>query len=372
MVIVGNNKWQLGEGQPQAAITFKKPRLFWQLALQPSLTFGDGYMSGDIEVTGDLLAVLRGFYQSKILTLPLVSRLGRAISRLPTSVTRGIHNAQRHYDIGNEFYRLWLDPSRTYSCAYFPHGNETLAEAQRKKLDLIGTKLRLAPGLTMLDIGCGWGSLLFHVVEEYGITATGITPAQEQVAYIQQEAKRRGLSGKIHLIAGDWRSLPDQKFDRIVSIGMFEHVGRLHYRAFLHRWQQLLSADGVSLLHTISRRVPGAPDPWIRKHIFPGGYLPTLEEIVRPAAAAGLRIYRVENLRPHYARTLAQWADNFTRVRAQVTAMFNEQFARKWWLYLQGSEAGFRWGALELWQVELYGPRAVLPLNRDASLLSHY
>ncbi len=320
-------------------------------------------MRGDIIVEGSLLALLQGWYASKIRILRWLPHW-RLTQRRAISPKRGVRNAQHHYDIGNDFYKLWLDPSLTYSCAYFPRGTETLEEAQFQKRELLCKKLRLEPGHTVLDIGCGWGALLFHAAEHYGVTVTGITPAREQVAHITAEAKRRNLSDRVSVIHGEWRDLKGT-YDRIVSVGMFEHVGRTQYIEFLQRWRALLRDDGVSLLHTIGYHGTGTTEPWINKYIFPGGYLPALTEIVGPAEATDLRLYRAENLRPHYAETLKHWSTHFTAAREQVVSMFDEQFARMWWLYLQGSEAGFRWGGLELWQLELYGPEAKLPLDRN-------
>jgi cyclopropane-fatty-acyl-phospholipid synthase len=363
-IVVGNTTQQLGPGVPQATVTIKNARVLWRLLIFPSLAFGEGYMRGDIMVTGDLMAVLHGFQQSHGLIPGWLSYLRKMQAWRPISIQSGVENAQRHYDIGNDFYKLWLDPSRTYSCAYFPEGTETLEQAQRKKRDLLCRKLRLEPGQSLLEIGCGWGSLMFQAAEQYGVKVTGVTPAKEQAAYIIEQARQRNLSHLVSVQECDWREITGT-YDRIVSVGMFEHVGSAQHAEFLQHWRTLLRDDGISLLHTIGRSFVGIQDPWIRKYIFPGGYLPNFDEIIVPATAAGLRMYRAENLRPHYARTLALWAANFKQAQSQVVEMFDEQFARMWWLYLQGCEAGFRWGSLELWQLELYGPAASLPFNRD-------
>lgn len=366
--VIGASTYQLGEGAPRTTVVIKNAALLPRLLRSVSLGFGEAYMNKEIEVEGDIMDVLRGFHTGTLIPpwIRLVKRL-KQNPAVPTS--QAVKNAQRHYDIGNDFYALWLDEERTYSCAYFENGNETLDEAQFKKRDLICRKLRLDGSSQLLDIGCGWGSLLFHAAEHWGATVVGLTPAKEQAAHIEQEARQRGLAGRVRVIQNDWRVLPKLfqggSLNRLVSVGMFEHVGRRQYREFCTIWRRLLADNGISLLHTICHRRRGANDPWLNRYIFPGGYLPSPSEVVQSAADAGLRSYRMENLRPHYATTLQHWSANFQAKRDTVIGMFDERFARMWELYLWGSEAGFRWGDLELWQLELYGPQADLPLNRD-------
>lgn len=331
--------------------------------MRPSLAFGQAYTEGKITVEGQLIDIMQGFHQSQLIPSAL-AQASRFLSLFPNTVSRAMNNAQHHYDIGNDFYQLWLDQTQTYSCAYFKTGQESIDEAQQNKIAIICQKLNLQPNQTMLDIGCGWGALLFHAVANYGVKATGITPSKEQAAFIRQEAKKRGIETQITVIEADWRSLSGT-YDRLVSVGMFEHVGPIHYRHFLQKWQSLLKPSGISLLHTIGRRVPGHADPWIKREIFPGGFLPTIEQIQHHLEhSTQLRTYRIENWRPHYALTLKRWSKNFEHVQPQVTTMLGESFARKWWLYLQGSQAGFMFGVLDLYQFEIYGPDSKLPLKR--------
>lgn len=363
-LVIGGTSVLLGAGEPQATVTVHRPSFLRRLPLDPSLVFGEAFMKGDMEVTGNILALLEGFYRTNMGISSPGGKVARLVSRLPISVKRAEKNAQHHYDVGNDFYKLWLDESLTYSCAYFDKGTESLGEAQTKKRALLLHKLRLERGQTMLDIGCGWGSLLFDAAQLYGAKAHGVTPAKEQASFIRAEAARRGLQHLVTVDTLDWRNIKG-KFDRIVSVGMFEHVGVASYPSFFRTWQELLSPQGIGVLHTIGHRQLGGPNPWINKYIFPGGYLPTLAEISSAVSQTALRMYRVENLRPHYAATLKEWAANFEAARPKIVAMLGEEFARMWWLYLKASEAGFRWGELELFQIEIMGKDTKWPWSRE-------
>jgi len=328
-------------------------------------------MSGDIEVHGCLMDVVEGFYR----TWPgAASGWHNRINEWchgfswGNSRDRAASNARHHYNIGNDFYKLWLDPSLTYSCAYFLDEDDDLATAQQQKLEVVCQKARLNPSQKLLDIGCGWGSLLFHAARHHRAHVVGVTPVKAQADYIEAEARRQRLSDRVRVICGDWRDVTG-RFDRITSIGMFEHVGLKQYPEFFRSWHKLLVDGGLSVLHTIGRMKPQPVDPWIRRYIFPGGYLPALTQINSQVAGEDLWIGDVENLRRHYAKTLRCWSERFQAVRDRVVSMYDESFARMWWLYLQGAEAAFRWGDLQLWQVVLMkGKDAPLPLDRRIDL----
>lgn len=358
----------LGDGEPHTEIIVRRPGCLRRLWLSPSIAFGEAYMRGDIDIRGSLLELLKGFY----LTWPQITthwhhRFVAKFRSLPRriSASQAMAHARYHYDLGNDFFRLWLDPSLTYSCGYYLHEEDNLATAQKQKLELLCRKARLQSDQSLLDIGCGWGSLLFHAAKHYGVRATGITPAAHQAKYIESEAARQGLRDRVKVIHGDWREVRG-RFDRLISVGMFEHVGAKQYAQFFGQWRELLADNGLSILHTIGRMAPRSVDPWIDKYIFPGGYLPTLAQISAAAGDAELRILDVENLYQHYARTLAHWSANFWAQRNQVARMYNKDFTRMWWLYLKGSEAAFCWGDLQLWQIVLARDGlANWPLNRE-------
>jgi cyclopropane-fatty-acyl-phospholipid synthase len=345
----------LGEGQPTAELVLKEPFLLLKLWLSPMNEFGEAYMRGDIEINGSLTSFLEAVYLSRPEDLsPWFCRFATWVRHLPKYISRqrAAANARHHYNIGTEFFRRWLDPSLTYSCAYYLNDSDDLATAQQQKLELLCQKARLEPGQTLLDIGCGWGSLLIHAARHHGVYATGITPADDQANYIEALVKREGLSNRIRVLRAGWRDI-EGTFDRIISVGMFEHVGLKQYREFFKCWRNRLAAGGLSLLHCIGRTKPVVIDPWTDKYIFPGGYLATLAQIANFSASAGLCILDVENLREHYVRTLDQWRANFLAAEPDIEANRGSEFARMWSLYLHGSYAGFRWGDLQLWQTVL-------------------
>ncbi|OGY30734.1 MAG: hypothetical protein A3C02_01190 [Candidatus Andersenbacteria bacterium RIFCSPHIGHO2_02_FULL_45_11] len=372
-LIVGKKEIRIGRGKSLVTVRFKSRWALSRLAFSPSLGFGEGYMDGKITVEGNIMDLFEGFVQSDAIVPTWIRDFQRLLSYLPIPISGAVKNAQSHYDIGNDFYGLWLDESRTYTCAYFLHEDDTLSQAQFQKNDLVCKKVRLERGMTLLDIGCGWGGAIFHAAVHYGADVTGVTPAKEQAAYILDKAKQLGLQDRVHVIIDDWRNIEQHtkntKFDRVISIGMFEHVGRAQYAEFFALWKRALKDNGISLLHTIGRKNEenSGQDPWMRKYIFPGGYVPLLHEIIRGAGKEELLAVDVENLWQHYAKTLNWWEKNVQGHKEEIVNMFDERFFRMWTLYLKVSEAGFIYGDMQLYQTVILGKDANWPLNREVT-----
>lgn len=354
---------------PQVTLHFRTEASARETLTLGFLGFGEAFTDGTIEVTGNLQELLRLGYSVRFAqrNLPLLPKLRFLLEHLRNSNTRGRsrHNIAHHYDRGDDFYRLFLDPTLTYSSAYFRTPEDTLEEAQRNKYEHIARKLLLKRGERLLDIGCGWGGMIFFAARQFGVHALGNTLSRNQYEYVRGEIQRCGLSDQVAVLYTDYRNL-EGRFDKVVSIGMFEHVGRRFIPTFMKKVAHLLRQGGLGLLHTIGKELDAAPDPWIRRHIFPGGYIPTLHEIVHHLAKAGLSVLDVENLRMHYARTLDLWIRNFERNEERIRDMLGERFVRMWRLFLNASSAEFKYGDNRLYQVLFSkGPNNELPLTRS-------
>jgi cyclopropane-fatty-acyl-phospholipid synthase len=312
----------------------------------PDLYFGESYMFGDIQIRGDLLAVLEAIYRAK----PVSGR--RAWWWQPSNDTQAAkQNVHHHYDLGNDFYRLWLDRELVYTCAYFPTPELTLEAAQVAKMDLVCRKLRLQPGERVVEAGCGWGSLALHMARRYGVSVRAYNISAEQIAYARERAKREGLEDRVEFIEADYREAVGP-CDVFVSVGMLEHVGLNDFATFGGVIDRALTSSGRGFLHFIGRNRASPLNAWIRKRIFPGAYPPTLREVFeRVLEPHAFSVLDVENLRLHYALTLDHWRRRFAAAIDQVTAMFDLTFARAWDLYLAGSQAAFTTGTLQLFQV---------------------
>jgi len=274
-------------------------------------------------------------------------------------------NVSHHYDISDDLYDLFLDPKRQYSCAYFKNENDSLETAQNNKIQHIIKKLNIKPNQKVLDIGCGWGSLAIDVAKSAQCEVVGITLSENQFKYCTQKAKELNLENQLTFKLMDYRELND-KFDRIVSVGMFEHVGRKFYNKFFKQIDNLLDKDGVSLIHTIgSVNPPRDPHPWITKYIFPGGYTPSLSEVTTPIEKAGLIVSDIEVLRLHYAHTLRHWKENCIKNKEKIISMFDEKFFRMWEFYLAGCEMAFKWGDQVVYQFQLTKNYTSTPVTRD-------
>ena len=336
-------------GELVGTILFKNRHALFSWVWDPDLNFGEAYMFGAVELRGDLVAMLEEIYRALGASSPRPWWLWQRSS----DVRAARENVHRHYDLGNEFYRLWLDRELVYTCAYFPTPGHTLEEAQLAKMDRVCRKLDLKPGERVVEAGCGWGSLALFMAREYGVTVRAFNVSSAQIAYARERAQQEGLADRVEFVEDDYRNVRGE-YDAFVSVGMLEHVGLPDYRTFGDVIDRSLSAQGRGLLHFIGRNRPGPLNPWIRKRIFPGGYPPTLPEVFERIFEPGnLSVLDVENLRLHYAATLGHWMRRFDEAADRVTELFDETFLRAWRLYLAGSQAAFTTGTMQLFQVVL-------------------
>jgi len=343
-----------------------------QLMLNAPLAIGEAYMDGRLVLEKgtiyDLLELLlTNAQRNRPRWLHFVDRFLYATRRLQhfNPVGRSKRNVAHHYDIDGSLYALFLDPDRQYSCAYFEDDGMSLEAAQEAKKRHLAAKLDLSDGLRVLDIGSGWGGLALYLAKTAHVEVTGITLSEEQLKIAQERAQAEGLSKAVNFELCDYRNL-EGKFDRIVSVGMFEHVGTAHYRSFFRQVNRLLADNGVAVLHSIGRfDGPAATNPFIAKHIFPGGYIPALSEVLPAVEREGLLANDVEILRLHYAMTLRHWRQRFRAAWHTAAEKFGERFCRMWEMYLAGSETGFRYQNLMVFQLQLTKDQCALPLTRD-------
>ena len=365
---------EFGTGQePRIVVRFTDKTVARNILKSPELGTAEAYMDGKLIIEeGDLygflsLASSNMYRHQDYWLLRLQKRIAGWTRRLAqfNPAPRAKKNVAHHYDLSDTLYDLFLDAGRQYSCAYFAEPDYTLEQAQLAKKNHIASKLLLKEGQKVLDIGCGWGGLAFHINEVSGAETVGITLSEEQLKYAEEKAARSGLAGQVQFRLQDYRNVPD-KFDRIVSVGMFEHVGTPHYREFFEKCADLLTDDGVMLLHTIGRYDgPGATDSFTRKYIFPGGYSPALSEIMPHIEKAGLVVTDIEILRLHYAETLKEWRRRFMKNRDKVKEIYDERFCRMWEFYLAGSECAFRFGGHCNFQIQIAKDQHAVPLTRD-------
>lgn len=367
-------------GYPEVAIRFTDNRVPRDILLDPRLGAGEAYMDGRIVIEqGDIMQLVQLLRMNRPWdrggTLRAPSPLRRLRDRakfIATSFNKAAssrRNVAHHYDIGNALYQLMLDSEHMqYSCAYFSHDDMTLAQAQEAKLAHIAAKLAIEPGQSVLDIGCGWGGMAIYLARHFDVTVTGITLSSKQLALAEQRAKKAGVTDKVTFELVDYRDLPARgaQFDRIVSVGMFEHVGQPQFETFFRCCANLLSNDGVMLLHTIGRfGTPGKTDAFTAKYIFPGGYIPALSETLAASEKARLIHTDIETLRVHYAKTIRHWYANCEAHRDEIIALFDERFYRMWTFYLAGATSVFEYGGLGNYQIQFTRNRHALPLIRD-------
>jgi len=337
------------------AVRFHDRSALFHLARNPRLHFGDLYSQRRLEVEGDLVAFLESLYLSLDGALQRTPALWQYIWRdhrpRSTSERAARDNIHHHYDIGNDFYRLWLDERwMQYTCAYYAREAMSLEQAQAAKLEHVCRKLRLAPGQRVVEAGCGWGGLALYMVEHHGVKVRAFNISQEQVDYAREQAAARGLGDRVEFVLDDYRNI-DCRADAFVSVGMLEHVGVENYRELGRVIDRALKRDGLALIHSIGRNRPSNMNAWIERRIFPGAYPPALAQCAPIFEPQDFSVLDVENLRLHYARTLQDWLARFEAQGEKVVAMFDETFRRAWRLYLSGSIASFRTGKLQLFQI---------------------
>jgi cyclopropane-fatty-acyl-phospholipid synthase len=344
-----------------------------KLAAYPEFQFGECYMNGTLAMEQgsiyDLLSLLLSNLEQR--NYPSILKWQHAARRLLkwlqqyNSTRRAKRNVAHHYDLSGALYDLFLDRDRQYSCAYFESVDQSLEDAQLAKKRHLAAKLMIKPGMTVLDIGSGWGGLGLYLAEVCGADVTGVTLSNEQYKLANERARQRGVGNRVKFELLDYRRL-NGRFDRIVSVGMFEHVGVNHYREFFDKVASLLTDDGVGVLHSINRsRGPGATSAWVAKYIFPGGYIPAMSEVVPAMEKALLYITDIEILRLHYAETLKEWGRRFSDHRERAKEIYDERFCRMWEFYLASSEAAFRYGGFNNFQIQFARHQHALPMLRN-------
>jgi cyclopropane-fatty-acyl-phospholipid synthase len=362
-----------GAPGPKVTMRLTDPKLYKSLFFNPELAAGEAYMDGRMSFENSTLRDFLTLFSMNRLTLgsyPLqkvLRKISRGLKRFQQAnpVGKAEKNVAHHYDIGNEFYRLFLDKGMQYSCAYFTSDGDTLEDAQQNKLRLIAAKLNLKPGQRVLDIGSGWGDMAIYLARIENVSMLGVTLSKEQCSLSNEKAKQLGLADRVRFELRDYRKV-NETFERIVSVGMFEHVGVHHYGEFFAKVNELLTPDGVMLLHSIGHMSPpGTASPWLRKYIFPGAYSPALSEVFTAVEQNSLWVTDLEFLRVHYAKTLAQWEKRFQANRTEVARMYDERFCRMWEFYLISAEMMFRTGSQLVFHMQLAKKRDAVPIVRD-------
>ncbi len=362
-----------GPGAPDVSVHVHDETTLRALATNPALALGEAYMDQRLTIEGD---DLHGLLELVLRNMAMgnergPAKLQSALRDLTRSlaqrnpVSRAKANVAHHYDLSGALYELFLDEDRQYSCAYFKTPEDTLDQAQAQKKAHIAAKLRLEPGMEVLDIGCGWGGMALTLARDHGAKVVGVTLSEEQLKLARARVEAAGLKDRIRFELTDYR-LVTGEFDRIVSVGMFEHVGAPNFRTYFDKVRQLLKPDGVALIHTIGRFTPpGTTNPWITKYIFPGGYIPALSEIMAAVEKARLVPTDIEVWRLHYARTLRHWYDRFMAREAEAVALYDTRFVRMWKFYLAASEQTFRFAGQGVYHLQLTRDQTAVPLTRD-------
>jgi cyclopropane-fatty-acyl-phospholipid synthase len=345
------------------------PKALYSLMANPNLAFGDLYSVGRIQVDGDLPdlmeALYRAIHAAKQKWPKWLDAFWRNQNPRSSGIPEAKENIHHHYDLGNDFYRLWLDQAAMqYTCAYYERPDLTLEQAQLAKLEHVCRKLRLKPGMTVVEAGCGWGGLARYMASHYGVKVDSYNISKEQLTFARKRAREEGLEHLVNYVEDDYRNIKGQ-YDAFVSVGMLEHVGKENYPELSEVIKCSLKPNGIALLHSIGRNRPMLMNTWIEKRIFPGAYPPSIGELITICEQGGFSVMDVENLRLHYAQTLSHWMERFTTNEEKIAAMYDEHFIRAWRMYLAGSIAAFRVGSLQLFQVVFtQGSNNQLPRNR--------
>jgi cyclopropane-fatty-acyl-phospholipid synthase len=362
-----------GKPGPNVTMRLRDPSLYYKLVVNPELHAGEAYMDGRLSFEDSTLRDFLTLFSLNRLSLGSypVQRVMRRVSRnfrkwqQANPIGTAEKNVAHHYDLGNDFYKLFLDEGLQYSCAYFVNDNETLEQAQRNKMRLLAAKLNLAPGLKILDIGSGWGDLGLYLARLEDVEVVGVTLSKEQFELSNARARKAGLDHRVRFELKDYRQLRG-RFDRIVSVGMFEHVGVQHYGEFFSKINELMDDDGLTLIHSIGHMSPpGTASPWLRKYIFPGAYSPALSEVFEVVEQNSLWVTDLEFLRVHYAKTLAHWVQRFEANRDKIESMYDARFVRMWEFYLISCEMMFRTGSQLVFHMQLARKRDAAPIVRD-------
>ncbi len=334
----------------------------------PFLTLGEAYMDNIIDFEGSIQEIIESVYKNKESFLHKAGMFQKLNKLKPNSIKKSKNDIQYHYDLGNDFFKLWLDDTMSYSCAYFKDEKDTLYKAQLNKIDHILKKLNLKEGQKIVDIGCGWGDLIITAAKKYNVHALGITLSSEQFKKVNETIKENNLEDKVEVRLLDYRDLAKsgEKFDRVVSVGMVEHVGKKNLSLYMETVNKLLKDGGTSLLHCITAQTEGEVNEWIRRYVFPGGYIPSTRELVALMPDYDFHLTDVESLRLHYARTLSCWASNFEEAMDEVRKMKDERFIRMWRLYLNACAASFHYGVMDINQfIFTKGLNNDIPSTRD-------
>lgn len=361
-----DRQYKIGEGKPAFTVYFKQVIPISDLLNSTSIALGEAYMNGSLDIKGNLYDALDHFLGQMGKFSTNKTKLRKLIYTSASKANQA-KEISSHYDIGNNFYKLWLDETMSYSCAYFKNPDDTLYQAQCNKVDYILEKLYLKEGMKILDIGCGWGFLLIEAAKKYKIKGMGITLSREQYHEFQRRIENEGLKDYLTVKLMDYRDLPKTrwKFDRVVSVGMVEHVSRENYQLFTNCVNKVLKDGGIYLLHFISALKEHPGDAWIKKYIFPGGMVPSLREMIYVMSEDNFHVLDVENLRLHYNKTLLCWEENYRRQIEEVRKMFDESFVRMWDMYLSACAATFHNGIIDLHQIlATKGINNNLPMTR--------